>query len=422
MAPVTGTPVALATGPGSSLVVSYGTEGVDWNPGDSIFILAIATGASTSTFAAVTDWDLLKSERTSTIAALALYHRIMVTGDPTSMTILTIGSSRINFAVPWVDPDLDGTDAIDVIAAAADNTATSDATLTLTSITAGTSKRLYAVYGHSDNAAGSTGTGTGRAAFTHPGDMTELFDADTDTGQDGSLGVSYLDAVTGASGAKVITCTPNSLTNQRGIGFMISVNPSAGGGTDATVDADADDAVADGVAVALVHSVSTGSDQTVTVPAPALGVDGIVAPEVSASSTVTSPAATGLGQAPISENAVSAEVTVPVARAVSVALVHSVSGSGGTEQTSPVADAVPAALVHAVQAGATVTVPETANAVSVALVHTVSAEVGAIVTAVPALAVGFMSGPLVDDGVADDDTVYWVETIPSMPALPELGE
>jgi hypothetical protein len=217
------------------------------------------------------------------------------------------------------------------------------------------------------------------------------------------------------------------------------------GGTDATVDADADNAVADGVkaalthtvtassevtvpetanavSTALVHTVSGGTNQTVTVPAPALGVDGTIAPAVSAGVTITSPAATGLGQAPIAGNEVSAEVSCPVAQGNMSVLTHSVSGSGSTEQTSPTADAVPAALVHAVQAGASVTVPETANAVSVALVHTVTAEIGAIVTAVPALAVGFMSGPLVDDGVADDDPTYWVETIPSIPVLPDLGE
>jgi hypothetical protein len=218
----------------------------------------------------------------------------MVTGDPTSMTILTIGTNRINFAVPWVDADLDGTDAIDVVAAAADNTATSSADLTLAGITAGTSKRLYAVYGHTDNAAGSTGTGTGRAAFTHPGDMTELFDADTDTGQDASLGAAYLDTVTGATGTRAVTCTPNALTNQRGIGFLFSVNPDPGGGA---VDYTATPSIIPATAGTNAPTVSVGSNVSLT-PAAQTAVGATRAPTVALSVTVTPAAATAVAGFP----------------------------------------------------------------------------------------------------------------------------
>jgi hypothetical protein len=355
MAPVVGTPVADATGPGTSLVVSYGTEGVDWNPGDTVFVLASCSGPATDTFANVTDWTTVLSARTSTITAVALYYRVMVTGDPTTMTILTIATNRPCIAVPWVDSDLTSS-PVDVAAGAMDNSSTGSGSLTLTGITAGTSKRLLAVYGAVDNAAGSTGTAVGQAAFTHDGTMTELFDACSDVGADVSAGASYQDTVTGATGTRSVTGTPNSLSNYRAAGFLVSLNLSGGGGTDATVDADADNAVADGAAASLTHSVTASSD-VAAVPADSLGQAPLSGNETSAE--ITAPAATGAGDVPIpavssgTNATVDADTDDAVADGAGDAPAPSVTATA--DVTSPVADGAGDASAPTVAAGATVT-------------------------------------------------------------------
>jgi hypothetical protein len=374
MAPVVGTPAATATTPGT-LSVPLGTEGVDWNPGDSIFVLAGTKQMSTETFGAHTDWDTILSVRTSTIVAIAVFHRIMQTGDPTSFTLNTIGSNDVNMAIAWVDPDLDGTDAIDVIGLEG-NSATGDGALTIPGITAGTSKRVYAAYVGFDNDA-TSGTATGAAAFTHPGTFTELLDAVTDTGADLSLGAAYLDAVTGATGDLSVTGTPSSLSNYRCLGFAFSVNPSAGGGgTDATVDADADDAVADAAGDA---------------PAPAVAAD----------ATVSAPAATASGQAPLSGNETSAEVTAPAATGAGDAPIPGVStGANATvdaDADDAVADGAGDAPAPAVTADAALTAPA-ADAAGAAPAPAAAA--GAGVTAPAATGAGDAPAPAVSSGGA----------------------
>jgi hypothetical protein len=227
--------------------------------------------------------------------------------------------------------------------------------------------------------------------------------------------------------------------------FMYAAFGEASSSVDATVDADTANAVADGVSAALTHAVAASSsvtvpapasgvsvalthqvsavtDATVTVPAPALGVDGTIAPAVTASSTVTALPATGLGQAPITGNETSAQVTVPVAQGNMGVVTHTVSADGSTSTVEAVpAVGSPAGLTHSLSAASEV-VSVAADAVGGTLTHQVTAEVGAIVTAVPADCVGFMSAPLVSDGVEDDTPTYWVETIPSIPVVPVLGE
>jgi hypothetical protein len=262
MAQTVGTPVATATTPGTLSVTLP-----SFSAGDSMFVLAGTKQMSTETFGAHTDWTTLLSVRTSTIVAIAVFHRIMQGGDPTTFTLNTIGSNDVNMAIAWVDTDLDETDAIDVIGADG-NSATGAGAMTVPGITAGTAKRVYGAWVGFDNDA-TSGTTTGAAAFDVSatsiggGAMTELFDAVTDTGADLSLGVAYKDAVTGATGDQAVTGTPASLTNYRCLGFLFSVNPAAGG---AALEHDIDDAIAgtDATAGASVFARSVGDTGTLT--------------------------------------------------------------------------------------------------------------------------------------------------------------
>jgi hypothetical protein len=232
VAQTVGTPVANAVTPGTQNVTLPA-----FSAGDAMFVLAGAKQMSTDTFGAHAGWSTIISVRSSTIVAIALYHRIMVGGDSSTFVLNTIGSNDVNMAIAWVADDLDTTDAIDVIGTEG-NSATGAGAMTVPGITAGTGKRVYGAWVGFDNDA-TGGTTTGAAAFDISatsiggGAMTELFDAVTDTGADLSLGVAYKDGVTGATGDQAVTGTPASLTNYRCMGFLFSANPDAGGGASA---------------------------------------------------------------------------------------------------------------------------------------------------------------------------------------------
>jgi hypothetical protein len=197
--------------------------------GKVCFIAITQEGVSTNTFATPTGWNVIKSDRSSTIQALGVFWRVLQSGDASTVDFTTLNTTgtQASISIAWVDDEVDPAGPIDQVSAVLENTATAATSLTLNAITAGSNKNLYAVYGSSDNATGSTGTGTGRASFTHDSaTMSEEIDADTDAGGDVAIGISYQANVSGSTGNKTVVGTPASTSNYRVVGILFSVNPA----------------------------------------------------------------------------------------------------------------------------------------------------------------------------------------------------
>jgi len=258
MTRVYGTPIGAAGGVGTTFDVALPS----FVAGETLFIAAVARPNATAVYTAPAGWSTIKSDRSSTIIAGAVFYRVMQVGDPStvSFTVLnTSGTTASHEAIAWKDTDIDPASVIDVVAAVLDNSATGVDTVVLTEIIAGANKRLYAVYFGADNGVGSSGTGVGRTAFTHPAAMTEEIDSDTDVGTDSSIGISVQENVSGATGTRTVVGTPASLTNYRIAAFLFTVNPapiSSGSNFNISafsIDAELSDIVA-------IHSLTVESD------------------------------------------------------------------------------------------------------------------------------------------------------------------
>jgi hypothetical protein len=224
-----------------------------------------------------------------------------------------------------------------------------------------------------------------------------------------------------AANLGTMSATPSS--NARG--NTIRVEIFAASGTSATVDADADNAIADAAGTSPAPVVTGSSAGTVDATgAPADGTGAALPPSVQAGANVTTPAADATGEAPLSGNEVSSDVgAVPAAAAGDVpaptvtgstpdatvdldaadatadaaadAPAPTVTGDGGV--TSPAAAGAGAAPAPTVQAGAGVTAPAGAGAGDAPA----PAVTGATeVTAPPAAGAGDAPAPTVQAGAA----------------------